>query len=72
MISKNLINLKLNTDDKEDALIEMVNLLKKKIKLSQKINFWQKLLNEKEKEAPVLAGELLFLTVKVKQLTNYL
>ncbi|KXS47911.1 PTS sugar transporter subunit IIA [Halanaerobium congolense] len=46
MISKNLINLKLNTDDKEDALIEMVNLLKKEDKIESEDKFLAKIIEE--------------------------
>ncbi|ODS50704.1 MAG: putative PTS IIA-like nitrogen-regulatory protein PtsN [Halanaerobium sp. 4-GBenrich] len=49
MISKNLINLKLNTDDKEDALIEMVNLLKKEDKIESEDKFLAKII-ERERE----------------------
>lgn len=49
MISKNLINLELNTDNKEDALIEMVNLLKKEDKIESEDKFLAKII-ERERE----------------------
>ncbi|MGM0500029.1 MAG: PTS sugar transporter subunit IIA [Bacillota bacterium] len=49
MISKNLINLELNTDNKEDALIGMVNLLKKEDKIESEDKFLAKII-ERERE----------------------
>lgn len=49
MISKNLINLELNTDNKEDALIEMVNLLKREDKIESEDKFLAKII-ERERE----------------------
>lgn len=49
MISKNLINLELNTDNKEDTLIEMVNLLKKEDKIESEDKFLAKII-ERERE----------------------
>lgn len=49
MISKNLINLELNTNNKEDTLIEMVNLLKKEDKIESEDKFLAKII-ERERE----------------------